>query len=211
MELDLKLTNRVNMRLCGIPEIKFTEWAKKLTRFYFLLCVAFFMILFFRKGYKVARVDEIGFEEDEDDNEPGEEEEDDDNNSKKKPSKQKGQKTYMQGTAGRTLTERRLTQIYTPGTIVDPDMLNDDGDASDYSNSGNKYFCCIIERKVRNIAVDVDDNKNPFVINMEDSARNRNVKNSFAFSRFAICLLNAPLSLLYIGFFFFFIFLLKKN
>jgi hypothetical protein len=43
MELDLKMTNRVNMRLCGIPEIKFTEWAKKLTRslyllFYFIIC-----------------------------------------------------------------------------------------------------------------------------------------------------------------------------
>lgn len=32
------------MRMCGVPETKFAEWAKKLLK----------------KGYKVARVDEIG-------------------------------------------------------------------------------------------------------------------------------------------------------
>jgi DNA mismatch repair ATPase MutS len=159
----------------------------------------------YRKGYKVARVDEIGFEEDDDDD-GGEENDDEEATPRKKGAKPKGQRSLIQGTAGRTLTDRKLTQIYTPGTIVDPDMLNDDGlglkdDALDYSNSGNKYLCCIIERKVDDVIINAD--VNPFVVNVDDSLKNRNVKNSFAFSRFAICLLNAPLSLLYIGMFYF--------
>nr|WCZ58340.1 DNA mismatch repair protein MSH6 [Paratrimastix eleionoma] len=41
-ELELKMTDRVNMRMCGVPEDHFAEWAKKLVD----------------KGYKIVRVEE---------------------------------------------------------------------------------------------------------------------------------------------------------
>jgi DNA mismatch repair protein MSH6 len=94
---DLKLTDRVNMRMVGVPESSLELWANQ----------------FVAKGYKVARVDQM-------ESALGKEmrERDDPNATKKKP--MKGDKKEAK------IINRELASILTRGTLVDAAMLQDD-------------------------------------------------------------------------------------
>ncbi|KAK2950013.1 putative DNA mismatch repair protein MSH6 [Blattamonas nauphoetae] len=143
--LDLKMVSRVNMRMCGVPEVRFADWAKKLLRL----------------GYKVARVDEIGDTSDED--ETG-------TPIKKKPAASKVQ-------------QRELTQIYTRGTIVDPDMQEE---------MDRTYLLCVIEgdAPLDNVTLETP---------IEVEVGSQNTHTSTRHTSFGVCLLDAAFSTLYVG------------
>ncbi|BGP39629.1 DNA mismatch repair protein msh6 [Rhodotorula kratochvilovae] len=96
-EFDLKLTDRVKMKMVGVPESSFDLWASK----------------FLSQGYKVGRVDQcetaLGAEiRNKDD--------------KKAGAKGKGAKQAN----GKEIVRRELKSVLTTGTIVDGTMLTDD-------------------------------------------------------------------------------------
>jgi DNA mismatch repair protein MSH6 len=94
---DLKLTDRVNMRMVGVPESSLELWANQ----------------FVAKGYKVARVDQM-------ESALGKEmrERDDASGAKKKP--------ILGGKKEAKIINRELASILTRGTLVDGAMLQDD-------------------------------------------------------------------------------------
>ncbi|GAA5849819.1 hypothetical protein JCM8547_000574 [Rhodosporidiobolus lusitaniae] len=97
-EFDLKLTDRVKMKMVGVPESSFDFWAAK----------------FLAQGYKVGRVDQcetaLGAEiRNKDDKAAG--------GKGKSGAKQKN---------GKEIVRRELKSVLTGGTIVEGDMLTDD-------------------------------------------------------------------------------------
>ncbi|GAA5901645.1 hypothetical protein JCM6882_006031 [Rhodosporidiobolus microsporus] len=101
-EFDLKLTDRVKMKMVGVPESSFDFWAAK----------------FLAQGYKVGRVDQcetaLGAEiRNKDDKAAG---------GKAKP---KG-KTATKNANGKEIVRRELKSVLTGGTIVEGEMLTDD-------------------------------------------------------------------------------------
>ncbi|GAA5837892.1 hypothetical protein JCM9279_004059 [Rhodotorula babjevae] len=99
-EFDLKLTDRVKMKMVGVPESSFDMWASK----------------FLSQGYKVGRVDQcetaLGAEiRNKDD--------------KKSGAKAKGKSAGKQAN-GKEIVRRELKSVLTGGTIVDGTMLTDD-------------------------------------------------------------------------------------
>ncbi|GAA6051780.1 hypothetical protein JCM3770_004968 [Rhodotorula araucariae] len=99
-EFDLKLTDRVKMKMVGVPESSFDLWASK----------------FLSQGYKVGRVDQcetaLGAEiRNKDD--------------KKAGAKGKGKGGAKQAN-GKEIVRRELKSVLTTGTIVDGTMLTDD-------------------------------------------------------------------------------------
>jgi len=93
---DLKLTDRVNMRMVGVPESSLDLWANQ----------------FVAKGYKIARVDQIESAL------AKEMRERDDPKAKPTP-KNKDDKTAK-------VVRRELTSVLTAGTLVEGSMLQDD-------------------------------------------------------------------------------------
>ncbi|TNY21923.1 muts domain V-domain-containing protein [Rhodotorula diobovata] len=100
-EFDLKLTDRVKMKMVGVPESSFDMWASK----------------FLSQGYKVGRVDQcetaLGAE------------------IRNKDDKKAGGKGKAKGGAGKQangkeIVRRELKSVLTTGTIVDGTMLTDD-------------------------------------------------------------------------------------
>ncbi|BGP15722.1 DNA mismatch repair protein msh6 [Rhodosporidiobolus nylandii] len=96
-EFDLKLTDRVKMKMVGVPESSFDFWAAK----------------FLAQGYKVGRVDQcetaLGAEiRNKDDKAAG--------------NKGKGKKQAN----GKEIVRRELKSVLTSGTIVEGEMLTDD-------------------------------------------------------------------------------------
>ncbi|GAA5834783.1 hypothetical protein JCM11251_003661 [Rhodosporidiobolus azoricus] len=101
-EFDLKLTDRVKMKMVGVPEASFDFWAAK----------------FLAQGHKVGRVDQcetaLGAEiRNKDDKAAG---------VKAKP---KG-KTVTKQANGKEIVRRELKSVLTGGTIVEGEMLTDD-------------------------------------------------------------------------------------
>jgi len=94
-EFDLKLTDRVNMRMVGVPEMSFEHWAGK----------------FIALGYKVARVDQMETALAKEMREK----------SSKPTSKSTASSTSSQP---EKIIRRELTTILTAGTLVDPSMLS---------------------------------------------------------------------------------------
>ncbi|GAA5880636.1 hypothetical protein JCM3774_000560 [Rhodotorula dairenensis] len=96
-DFDLKLTDRVKMKMVGVPETSFDYWAAK----------------FLAKGYKVGRVDQcetaLGAEIR--------------NKDDKKAGKGKGSAKQANG---KEIVRRELKSVLTGGTIVDGSMLTDD-------------------------------------------------------------------------------------
>ncbi|KEP51775.1 MSH6-DNA mismatch repair-like protein [Rhizoctonia solani 123E] len=92
-EFDLKLTDRVKMKMVGVPESSFQFWAAK----------------FLAKGYKVGRVDQaetqLGAEM---------------RQAANKGAKGKG------AAAGDKIVRRELNKVLTNGTLVDPELLQDE-------------------------------------------------------------------------------------
>ena len=100
-EFDLKLTDRVKMKMVGVPESSFDMWASK----------------FLSQGYKVGRVDQcetaLGAEiRNKDD-------------KKNSGAKAKGKSAGKQAN-GKEIVRRELKSVLTGGTIVDGTMLTDD-------------------------------------------------------------------------------------
>ncbi|GAA6027763.1 hypothetical protein JCM8097_008022 [Rhodosporidiobolus ruineniae] len=98
-EFDLKLTDRVKMKMVGVPETSFDFWAAK----------------FLAQGYKVGRVDQcetaLGAEiRNKDDKAAG-----------KKSGKGAGKQAN-----GKEIVRRELKSVLTGGTIVEGEMLTDD-------------------------------------------------------------------------------------
>ncbi|GAA5968892.1 hypothetical protein JCM11641_000769 [Rhodosporidiobolus odoratus] len=103
-EFDLKLTDRVKMKMVGVPESSFDFWAAK----------------FLAQGYKVGRVDQcetaLGAEiRNKDDKAAG-----------GKGGKDKGAKNPKKNGNGKEIVRRELKSVLTGGTIVEGDMLTDD-------------------------------------------------------------------------------------
>ncbi|GAA6001069.1 mismatch repair ATPase MSH6 [Rhodotorula paludigena] len=101
-EFDLKLTDRVKMKMVGVPETSFDFWAAK----------------FLAQGYKVGRVDQcetaLGAEiRNKDDKKAG------------GAAKGKGKGVTKQAN-GKEIVRRELKSVLTSGTIVDGTMLTDD-------------------------------------------------------------------------------------
>ncbi|GEM07599.1 DNA mismatch repair protein MSH6 [Rhodotorula toruloides] len=99
-EFDLKLTDRVKMKMVGVPETSFDFWAAK----------------FLAQGYKVGRVDQcetaLGAElRNKDDKKAG----------KAGKAAPKGKQAK-----GKEIVRRELKSVLTSGTIVDGSMLTDD-------------------------------------------------------------------------------------
>lgn len=96
-DFDLKLTDRVKMKMVGVPETSFDYWAAK----------------FLARGYKVGRVDQcetaLGAEIR--------------NKDDKKAGKGKGSAKQSNG---KEIVRRELKSVLTGGTIVDGSMLTDD-------------------------------------------------------------------------------------
>ncbi|KAJ8294900.1 DNA mismatch repair protein msh6 [Rhodotorula toruloides] len=96
-EFDLKLTDRVKMKMVGVPETSFDFWAAK----------------FLAQGYKVGRVDQcetaLGAELR--------------NKDDKKAGKTAGKAKQAKG---KEIVRRELKSVLTSGTIVDGSMLTDD-------------------------------------------------------------------------------------
>ncbi|CAE6424470.1 unnamed protein product [Rhizoctonia solani] len=94
-EFDLKLTDRVKMKMVGVPESSFQFWAAK----------------FLAKGYKVGRVDQaetqLGAEM---------------RQAATKGAKGKG----AAAAAGDKIVRRELNKVLTNGTLVDPELLQDE-------------------------------------------------------------------------------------
>ncbi|QRV90722.1 DNA mismatch repair protein MutS [Ceratobasidium sp. AG-Ba] len=92
-EFDLKLTDRVKMKMVGVPESSFQFWAAK----------------FLAKGYKVGRVDQaetqLGAEM---------------RQAATKGAKGKG------AAAGDKIVRRELNKVLTNGTLIDPELLQDE-------------------------------------------------------------------------------------
>ncbi|KAG9127694.1 DNA mismatch repair protein msh6 [Ceratobasidium sp. 392] len=94
-EFDLKLTDRVKMKMVGVPESSFQFWAAK----------------FLAKGYKVGRVDQaetqLGAE-----------------------MRQAATKGAVKGkgaaAAGDKIVRRELNKVLTNGTLIDPELLQDE-------------------------------------------------------------------------------------
>jgi DNA mismatch repair protein MSH6 len=93
---DLKLTDRVNMRMVGVPESSLDMWANQ----------------FVAKGYKVARVDQM-------ESALGKEMRERNDPSAKAESKKANEKTSK-------IIHRELASVLTSGTLVDGSMLQDD-------------------------------------------------------------------------------------
>ncbi|KAG8987176.1 DNA mismatch repair protein msh6, partial [Tulasnella sp. 427] len=94
---DLKLTDRVKMKMVGVPEYSFELWASK----------------FLAKGYKVGKVDQaetmLGAEM----------------RMAAEKGKEKG-KTKAAAPAADKIVRRELSKVLTAGTLVDANMLQDD-------------------------------------------------------------------------------------
>jgi hypothetical protein len=102
------------------------------------------------------------------------------------------------------------TQLYTNGTLIDPDM-NEDNDVS--------FLACIIEKKIisensqslhsSSLYNDDDKNKNPFILSSSSSSTSASImspkssSSSSITSHIGICFLDASLSTIY-GIFFLF-------
>ncbi|GAA6023217.1 hypothetical protein JCM10207_004484 [Rhodosporidiobolus poonsookiae] len=102
-EFDLKLTDRVKMKMVGVPETSFDYWASK----------------FLAQGYKVGRVDQcetaLGAEiRNKDDKAAG-----------GKGAKAKGKSAGKQAN-GKEIVRRELKSVLTSGTIIEGEMLTDD-------------------------------------------------------------------------------------
>jgi hypothetical protein len=124
-EFDLKLTDRVKMKMVGVPESSFDFWAAKV-RFvlpllpYFSPLTSSFNLTtqFLAQGYKVGRVDQcetaLGAEiRNKDDKAAG--------------GKGKGQaKSAGTQKNGKEIVRRELKSVLTGGTIVEGEMLTDD-------------------------------------------------------------------------------------
>ncbi|OLY78249.1 DNA mismatch repair protein msh6 [Smittium mucronatum] len=95
---DLKLTDRVNMRMVGVPESSFEHWASK----------------FVAKGYKVAKVEQM-----ESSLAKTMRERDGTDLST-------GNKKIQKSSAPDKVVRRELTCVLTAGTLVDPKMLSGD-------------------------------------------------------------------------------------
>ncbi|KAG8888505.1 DNA mismatch repair protein msh6 [Tulasnella sp. 332] len=93
---DLKLTDRVKMKMVGVPESTFEMWAGK----------------FLAKGYKVGRVDQV-------ETSLGAE-------MRLAAAKSGGSKAKPSGTGGKEIVRRELSKVLTTGTLVDGHMLTDD-------------------------------------------------------------------------------------
>jgi hypothetical protein len=124
-EFDLKLTDRVKMKMVGVPESSFDFWAAKV-RFvlpllpYFSPLTSSFNLTtqFLAQGYKVGRVDQcetaLGAEI---------------RNKDDKAAGGKGKaKAKSAGTQknGKEIVRRELKSVLTGGTIVEGEMLTDD-------------------------------------------------------------------------------------
>ncbi|PVV05079.1 hypothetical protein BB560_000402 [Smittium megazygosporum] len=96
---DLKLTDRVNMRMVGVPELSFEYWASQ----------------FVAKGYKVAKVEQMESSLAKTIRERDEKEPFAGNNSSKKIADKLNK-----------VVRRELTCVLTAGTLVDPKMLAGD-------------------------------------------------------------------------------------
>ncbi|GAA6021689.1 hypothetical protein JCM8202_004312 [Rhodotorula sphaerocarpa] len=98
-DFDLKLTDRVKMKMVGVPETSFDYWAAK----------------FLAKGYKVGRVDQsetaLGAEI---------------RNKDDKKAGGKAGKSSAKQANGKEIVRRELKSVLTGGTIVDGSMLTDD-------------------------------------------------------------------------------------
>ena len=89
-QFDLKLTQRVNMRMVGVPESSFDYWASQ----------------FLAKGFRVARVEQL-------------------ENSVAKAMRDR-QSNKTPSIKASSIIRRELTQVLTPGTLVDAGMLTSD-------------------------------------------------------------------------------------
>ncbi|KAF8741677.1 DNA mismatch repair, partial [Rhizoctonia solani] len=93
-EFDLKLTDRVKMKMVGVPESSFQFWAAK----------------FLAKGYKVGRVDQAETQL----------------GAEMRQAANKGPKGKGAAAAGDKIVRRELNKVLTNGTLVDPELLQDE-------------------------------------------------------------------------------------
>ncbi|KAF8761085.1 DNA mismatch repair [Rhizoctonia solani] len=93
-EFDLKLTDRVKMKMVGVPESSFQFWAAK----------------FLAKGYKVGRVDQAETQL----------------GAEMRQAANKGPKGKGTAAAGDKIVRRELNKVLTNGTLVDPELLQDE-------------------------------------------------------------------------------------
>ncbi|CAE6470269.1 unnamed protein product [Rhizoctonia solani] len=93
-EFDLKLTDRVKMKMVGVPESSFQFWAAK----------------FLAKGYKVGRVDQAETQL----------------GAEMRQAASKGPKGKGAAAAGDKIVRRELNKVLTNGTLVDPELLQDE-------------------------------------------------------------------------------------
>ncbi|KAG8745359.1 DNA mismatch repair protein msh6 [Ceratobasidium sp. 414] len=93
-EFDLKLTDRVKMKMVGVPESSFQFWAAK----------------FLAKGYKVGRVDQAETQL----------------GAEMRQAATKGGKGKGAASAGDKIVRRELNKVLTNGTLIDPELLQDE-------------------------------------------------------------------------------------